>query len=78
MSGRSAWKGLENGQKRKTSGQTSGHARKFRQSPEEPWCVLAGLLPGLLCFPGTMPFKPQQVVILALGVSTTVLGLATD
>jgi hypothetical protein len=37
MSGRSAWKGLENGQKRKTSGQTSGHARKFPQSPEEPW-----------------------------------------
>jgi hypothetical protein len=40
MSGRSAWKGLENGQKRKTSGQTSGHARKFRQSPEEPWFTL--------------------------------------
>jgi hypothetical protein len=37
-SGRSAWKGQENGQKRKTSGQTSGHAWKVPQSPEEPWC----------------------------------------
>jgi hypothetical protein len=42
-SGRSAWKGQENGQKRKTSGQTSGHARKFPHSPEEPCYRLVGM-----------------------------------
>jgi hypothetical protein len=36
ISGRSAWKGMKNGQKRKTSEQTSGHARKFPKSLEEP------------------------------------------
>jgi hypothetical protein len=36
MSGRSAWKGIENGQKRKTSGQMSGTARKFPHHLQNP------------------------------------------